>query len=250
MAGSCALPLPVNDANAVGSDALLTKEKLSDALPLARGVKVTAADTLEPAGIVTGNETPLRVNSEMRAAADEMVTGAPKALTAAVKLLLCPKTRGPKFRATGAIANTPAAKALPDKEIMSFAFELSETTPNIPAGATGRGRRKDYSEGKVLKQMGERTLGFQKSGSSVAAPQDRSTKQRNPFVPFTAVVNPFGPSTITSAPGQDRWWGRTASQCDFRISIGNHLSESGQGIGSILGLRSSLTVCAGLSVAS
>jgi hypothetical protein len=53
-----------------------------------------------------------------------------------------------------------------------------------------------------LKQMGERTLGFQKSGSSVAAPHDRSTMQRKPFVPFTAVVYPFGPSTITSAPSE------------------------------------------------
>src|ERR1700722_18881378 len=51
-----------------------------------------------------------------------------------------------------------------------------------------------------LKQMGERTFGFQKSGSSVVAPHDRSTIQRKPFVPFAATVNPFGPSTITSAP--------------------------------------------------
>src|SRR5215475_3188515 len=53
-----------------------------------------------------------------------------------------------------------------------------------------------------LKQMGERTLGFQKSGSSVAAPQDRSTRQRKPFVPFTAVEYPSCPSTITSAASE------------------------------------------------
>src|SRR5579864_5858460 len=53
-----------------------------------------------------------------------------------------------------------------------------------------------------LKQMGERTLGFQNSASSVAAPHDRSTRQRKPFVPFTVVVYPFVPSTITSAASE------------------------------------------------
>jgi hypothetical protein len=53
-----------------------------------------------------------------------------------------------------------------------------------------------------LKQMGARTLGFQNSGSSVAAPQDRSTMHKKPFVPFTAVAYPCGPSTITSAASE------------------------------------------------
>src|SRR5580704_14526689 len=53
-----------------------------------------------------------------------------------------------------------------------------------------------------LKQMGARTLGFQKFGSSVEAPHDRSTRQRKPLVPFTAVVYPFDPSTITSAASE------------------------------------------------
>src|SRR5579862_247482 len=53
-----------------------------------------------------------------------------------------------------------------------------------------------------LKQTGERTLGFQNSGSSVAAPQDRSTKQRKLFLPFTAVLYPSRSNTITSAPSE------------------------------------------------
>src|SRR5579871_1618114 len=53
-----------------------------------------------------------------------------------------------------------------------------------------------------LKQIGARTFGFQKSGSSVSAPHDRSTMQRKPFVPLTAVVYPFGPRTITSAASE------------------------------------------------
>ena len=51
----------------------------------------------------------------------------------------------------------------------------------------------------ALKQLGARILGFQNSGSSVAWAHDRSTMQTKPFVPFTAVVKPVLPSTITSA---------------------------------------------------
>src|SRR6185437_7406580 len=53
-----------------------------------------------------------------------------------------------------------------------------------------------------LKQIGARTLGFQNSGSSVAAPHPRSTTQRKPFVPFTAVAYPPCRNTITSAPSE------------------------------------------------
>ena len=40
----------------------------------------------------------------------------------------------------------------------------------------------------ALKQLGERTLGFQKSASVVAAAQERSTMQTKPLVPFAAEV--------------------------------------------------------------
>src|SRR5215472_5274691 len=62
-----------------------------------------------------------------------------------------------------------------------------------------RKRGKKLRAAGGLKQMGERTLGFQNSGSLVAAPQDRSTRQTKPLPPFTAVVYPACPSTITSA---------------------------------------------------
>src|SRR5215471_4340545 len=38
-----------------------------------------------------------------------------------------------------------------------------------------------------LKQFGARSLGFQNSGSSKPAAQERSTKQTKPFLPLTAV---------------------------------------------------------------
>jgi hypothetical protein len=39
----------------------------------------------------------------------------------------------------------------------------------------------------ALKQIGDRIPGFQNSGSSIPAAQDRCTIQTNPFVPRTAV---------------------------------------------------------------
>src|SRR3954465_13212217 len=53
-----------------------------------------------------------------------------------------------------------------------------------------------------LKQIGARTFGFQNSGLSLAAAHDRATRQRKPFLPFTAVVYPSVVSTITSASAE------------------------------------------------
>src|SRR5215475_5635660 len=53
-----------------------------------------------------------------------------------------------------------------------------------------------------LKQFGARSLGFQKSGSSKPAAQERSTKQTKPFLPLTAVSYPWLPSTRTSASAE------------------------------------------------
>ena len=50
-----------------------------------------------------------------------------------------------------------------------------------------------------LKQTGERSLGFQKSGSSLPAAQERHTMHTNPFLPFTAISYPCRPRIMTSA---------------------------------------------------
>ena len=97
-----------------------------------------------------------------------------------------------------------------------------------------------------LKQIGERTFGFQNSGSSVAAPHDRSTIQRKPFVPFAAAVNPFCPRTITSAPSaMDPGAAvRANAISDFSSGIKYSLTGAMAGSGNLLGLRPYLVVCA------
>src|SRR5947209_2967748 len=51
----------------------------------------------------------------------------------------------------------------------------------------------------ALKHIGERTLGFQNSGSSSSVPQERSTRHTKPLLPFTAVSYPLAPMTRISA---------------------------------------------------
>src|SRR5579884_2755120 len=78
------------------------------------------------------------------------------------------------------------------------AFDLPASTSLVFIRKMGRKLLADDG----LKQMGARTFGFQNSGSSVAAPHDRSTRQTKPLLPFTAVVYAFRPSTITSAASE------------------------------------------------
>src|SRR5450432_3001101 len=54
----------------------------------------------------------------------------------------------------------------------------------------------------ALKQLGERTLGFQNSASSNLSAQERSTMQTKSFLPLTAVSKPWPPSTSTSASAE------------------------------------------------
>jgi hypothetical protein len=99
------VPLPVKDSTAVVLDALLTKEALSEAVPVAFGVKVTVNDAVWPAAIVNGNESPFRENSEVPVEAEETVTLEPVALSVVVILLLVPTTTPAKFSVAGAIVN-------------------------------------------------------------------------------------------------------------------------------------------------
>ena len=54
------VPLPVKDSITVLLDAWLTKDALSEAVPVAVGLKVTVSNALWPAAIVSGNAGPLR----------------------------------------------------------------------------------------------------------------------------------------------------------------------------------------------
>jgi len=69
-----AVPVPVSDCVAVGLEALLIKLKFAEAVPDACGAKVTVKLAEFPAGIVSGREMPLSVNSEVVMLADDTVT--------------------------------------------------------------------------------------------------------------------------------------------------------------------------------
>ena len=98
------MPLPVKDS-AVEFEALLANKTLSEAVPLACGLKITVNDALCPAASVKGNESPLKANSEVPTLADETVTLEPVALSVAVKLLVVPTITLPKFKVPGLTAN-------------------------------------------------------------------------------------------------------------------------------------------------
>jgi hypothetical protein len=56
------VPVPLNESTGEFEE-LLAKETAPEAAPVACGVNVTVNCTLLPAGIVTGKDSPLRVNS-------------------------------------------------------------------------------------------------------------------------------------------------------------------------------------------
>jgi len=74
----------------VESEALLTKEMLSDVLPLTNGANVIMKGTLCPAAIVSGREIPLTLNWELLDVTAESVTLEPVAVRLAFWLPVDP----------------------------------------------------------------------------------------------------------------------------------------------------------------
>jgi len=95
-------------------------------------VNVAVTALLCPALIVNGNDTPLRVNSDVLAEADDTVTFDPVALNVAVMFLLCPTTTLLKSKVEGLTLSRPGTVPVPDKEMVSVAFEASEVNEIVP----------------------------------------------------------------------------------------------------------------------
>ena len=89
---------------------------------------MTVNGALWPVARTKGNESPLKVNSEVPTVAEETVTLEPVALSVPVKLALAPTTTLPKFRVVGVRFNCPAAIPVPDKKIVMGELEASEIT--------------------------------------------------------------------------------------------------------------------------
>lgn len=98
------MPLPVRDWTVGEFVALLVKERLPEAAPLALGVKVTVKVTDEPAATVTGSEMPDSVNS-FAMLSDEIVTAAPVAFRVPLSEELEPTTTFPKLNVAGETAS-------------------------------------------------------------------------------------------------------------------------------------------------
>ena len=137
LATGTGVPVPPNESTAVESEALLPNEAVAKAVPVACGVNLTINGTLWPAGIVVGNETPLRVNSELLRLTEETVTLAPLALSVAGRLVLDPTATFPKVRLAGFTANWPvpvpeARVAMPESGMFKVALEAEERIARFP----------------------------------------------------------------------------------------------------------------------
>ncbi len=114
---------------------------LPDAVPLARGVKFSVAETLWPAAMVLGRENPPSVNSEFVVLADEIVTLDPCADRVNARLLLLPRVTLPKFSAAALVVSPPAETPVPERVIkwegVPQAFEKTVICPVLVPLAWG-----------------------------------------------------------------------------------------------------------------
>jgi len=114
--------------------ALLANEAVVDAVPLAVGVKVTVYVALLPAGIVTGNVSPLILNSDPTTLTDETVTLAVAAVSFPVAVPLVPTTTLPGIvTVVGFAVNVPAAATdVPLNGIAKLGLEAFDVTVAVP----------------------------------------------------------------------------------------------------------------------
>lgn len=112
--------------------ALLTREMLVEVLPLDCGVKTTESEALWPAVKVSGNVAPLRTNSGLPLAAEEMVTLAPVAITVCVRLSLLPTVTLPKLNVAGESESCPAEVPVPLKEMAWLERPVREDSVTAP----------------------------------------------------------------------------------------------------------------------
>jgi hypothetical protein len=122
-----AVPDPVRVSIVGVLAALLTREMIPDAVPLARGVKVKVSDTLCPAAMVLGKDIPPRMNSELLEVAEDRIALEPVAVRVAVRVLLAPTATLPKFKAVALEVIRPAGIPFPDRAIDKSGVEAFET---------------------------------------------------------------------------------------------------------------------------
>jgi hypothetical protein len=100
-----AAPVPVKEAETGELEALLSNDTLAEAVPLACGLNRTLNETLWPGASVSGNDNPLRTNSELVEVAEVIVVLAPLTLRVALSVSLAPTTTLPKLKLVGDAAS-------------------------------------------------------------------------------------------------------------------------------------------------
>ena len=114
---------------------MLVKVRVALAAPVVAGLKVTVNGTLSPAGMVTGNERPLTLNTDSSLVlAAVTVTLAPLAVSVPDAVPLVPTTTLPTPRVVGLTASCPAAAAVPVPEsgIVSVELEALDVMVTLP----------------------------------------------------------------------------------------------------------------------
>jgi hypothetical protein len=128
-----AVPVPVRASVEVEGCASLVTVSVALAAPAVVGLKVIVNGTLCPAGMVTGSDRPLTVNSELFVLAAVTVTLAPLAVRFPDAVPLVPTTTLPTPSVVGVIASVPtAAVPVPVSAMVSVGFDASELIVTLP----------------------------------------------------------------------------------------------------------------------
>jgi hypothetical protein len=113
-------------------EALLTKDKLPDTVPLTSGEKVTVKGTLCPDAIVSGRLIPPIVNWELVDEAEDRVTLAPLAVSTPLWFELEPTETVPNDTDAGVAVNCPALAPVPDRATERLESAALEAKINVP----------------------------------------------------------------------------------------------------------------------
>jgi len=112
---------------------LLVNVSVALAVPVVVGLNVTVKETLWPAGMVTGSDSPPTLNTELLVLAPVTITVAPLAVSSPDELPLLPTSTLPRFNVVGLTASCPtAAVPLPDRGIARVGFDALEVMVRLP----------------------------------------------------------------------------------------------------------------------
>jgi hypothetical protein len=113
--------------------ALLVNVIVALTAPVVVGVKVTVNETLLPAAIVTGSESPLTWNAELLVLTAVTVTLAPLAESVPDVVPLVPTTTLPTASVVGLTLSCPtAAVAVPDNGMVRVGFDAFDVIVTVP----------------------------------------------------------------------------------------------------------------------